>query len=74
MRVDESCRVAREGVDGMLGAYVGLHPTVMSEVMEQLQEAAAATFVKRSAEIREGDLYKSTMAKIDEAQSTKPDP
>ena len=73
-KVDESCRVAREGVNGMLGAYVGLHPTVMSEVMEQLQEAAAATFVKRSAEIREGDLYKSTMAKIDEAQSTKPDP
>ena len=46
VRVDESCRVAREGVDGMLGAYVGLHPTVMSEVMEQLQMATAVSFVK----------------------------
>ena len=73
-KVDESCRVAREGMNGMLGAYVGLHPTVVSEVMEQLQRATAVSFVKRAAEIRGGDLYKSTMVKIDEAQSTKPDP
>ena len=73
-KVDESCRVAREGMNGMLGAYVGLHPTMVSTVIEQVQEVAAATFVKTSAEIREGHFFKSTMAKIDEAQSTKPDP
>ena len=73
VRVDKIGRVAREGIDAMVGAYVGLQPTALSEVMEQLQRAATVSLVKRGAEIRGGDVYKSTIAKLDEAMSTKPD-
>ena len=73
VRVDNIGRVAREGIDAMVGAYVGLQPTALSEVMEQLQRAATVSLVKRGEEIRGGNVYISTIAKLDEAMSTKPD-
>ena len=73
-KVDESCKVARDGMEGMLDAYVGLHPTMVSKVIEQLQEVAKATYVNTLAEIRGGEFFVSTMHKIDQAQCTSPDP
>ena len=73
VRVNNIGKVARAGIDAMVGAYVGLQPTALSEVMEQLQRAATVSLVKRGAEIRGGNVYISTIAKLDEAMSTKPD-
>ena len=73
VRVNNIGKVARAGIDAMVGAYVGFQPSALSEVMAFLQQAANVSFAKRGEEIRGGNVYLSTIANLDDAMSTKPD-